>query len=147
MNFFRCRLENRKKASRLCRNVPTADPAAAYSFPFRRTSCRTGAYSVREEVLHMGVSRTRRGHNSGRQEPFIRYPGTCTAVFGSMTQTLHAQSVLAAASIRTAVTKVSSAQTHGGCAYGLTFPCMQEGNVRQVLATAGIRARRMPGES
>ena len=53
---------------------------------------------------------------------------------------------LAAASIRTAVTKISSAQTHGGCAYGLTFPCMQAGNVRQILTDAGIRVRQIFGE-
>ena len=94
----------------------------------------------------MGVSRTRGGRSPGGQGMFVRYPGTCTAIFGSMTQTLHAQSSLAAASIRTAVTKISSAQTHGGCAYGLTFPCMQAGNVRQILADAGIRVRQIFGE-
>ena len=110
------------------------------------TFCRIGAYAVHEEVLHMGVSRTRGSRSPGGQGMFVQYPGTCTAIFGSMTQTLHAQSSLAAASIRTAVTKISSAQTHGGCAYGLTFPCMQAGNVRQILADAGIRVRQIFGE-
>ena len=58
----------------------------------------------------MGVSRTRGSRSPGGQGMFVQYPGTCTAIFGSMTQTLHAQSSLAAASIRTAVTKISSAQ-------------------------------------
>ncbi len=110
------------------------------------TFCRIGAYAVHEEVLHMGVSRTRGSRSPGGQGMFVQYPGTCTAIFGSMTQTLHAQSSLAAASIRTAVTKISSAQTHGGCAYGLTFPCMQAGNVRQILTDAGIRVRQIFGE-
>ena len=51
----------------------------------------------------MGVSRTRGSRSPGGQGMFVQYPGTCTAIFGSMTQTLHAQSSLAAASIRTAV--------------------------------------------
>lgn len=89
----------------------------------------------------MGYPRTR---NSRGDEPqTIRYPGTCTAVIGSMTQTMKAQSALAAASIRAAVTKVSSARTHGGCAYGLTFPCMQAENVRMVLSTEGVRIRQL----
>lgn len=94
----------------------------------------------------MGTSRTRDSRSSERQNSFVRYPGTCTAVFGSMTLTLRAQSTLAAASIRTSVTKISSAQTHGGCAYGLTFPCIQTDNIRQVLTAAGIRIRKLLGE-
>ena len=94
----------------------------------------------------MGTSRTRDSRSSGRQSSFVQYPGTCTAVFGSMTLTLRAQSTLATASIRTSVAKISSAQTHGGCAYGLTFPCMQTDNVRQVLAAADIRIRQLLGE-
>lgn len=89
----------------------------------------------------MGYPRTRNSRADESQT--IRYPGTCTAVIGSMTQTMKAQSALAAASIRAAVTKVSSARTHGGCAYGLTFPCMQAENVRTVLSTEGIRIRQM----
>lgn len=94
----------------------------------------------------MGYPRTRRTQKPEPAEQVIRYPGTCTAVFGSMTQTLKAQNALAAASLRTAVTKVSSARTHGGCAYGLTFPCIQTDNVRQVLSEAGIRPRQLFGE-
>lgn len=103
----------------------------------------------------MGYPRTRRDRSAEKveratqampAEQVFRYPGTCTAVFGSMTQTLKAQNALAAASLRTAVTKVSSARTHGGCAYGLTFPCMQTENVREVLSAAGIRPRQLFGE-
>lgn len=90
--------------------------------------------------------RIRQGHTAGAQDSGIRYPGTCTAVFGSMTLTMKAQDALAAASIRTAVTKVSSTRTHSGCAYGLTFPCMQIDNVRQVLSNTGPRPRQILGE-
>ena len=77
---------------------------------------------------------------------FIQYPGTCTAVIGSMTLTLRAQSILADASIRTSVTKISSAKTHHGCAYGLIYPCIQSGNVSAVLSDAGIAIRHVLGE-
>ncbi len=67
--------------------------------------------------------------------------GTCTAVIGSMTQAMKAQSLLAEAAIRAAVVKVSSAKTTGGCAYGVDFPCTQSANVRTVLEQAGVRVR------
>ena len=67
--------------------------------------------------------------------------GTCTAVIGSMTGAMRAQSLLAEAAIRAAVVKVSSAKTTGGCAYGVDFPCTQSANVRAVLERAGVRVR------
>lgn len=67
--------------------------------------------------------------------------GPCTAVIGSMTLAMKAQSVLAEAAIRAGVTKISSSETHNGCAYGVEFPCSQSGNVRTVLSRAGIRVR------
>ena len=76
----------------------------------------------------------------------IRYPGICTAVIGSMTLTIKAQNALAAASIRTSVTKIGSARSRSGCAYGLNYPCMQRGNVADVLQGAGIRVRALPEE-
>lgn len=67
--------------------------------------------------------------------------GICTAVIGSMTQAMKAQSVLSEAAIRTGITKISSSQTHNGCAYGVDFPCTQSGNVKTVLNRAGIKVR------
>ncbi len=67
--------------------------------------------------------------------------GTCTAVIGSMTQAMKAQSLLADAAIRVGITKISSARTHNGCAYGVEFPCTQSANVRIVLERAGVRVR------
>jgi hypothetical protein len=67
--------------------------------------------------------------------------GICTAVIGSMTGAMKAQSALAEATIRATVVKVSSAKTTGGCAYGVDFPCTQSANVRTVLERAGVRVR------
>ena len=67
--------------------------------------------------------------------------GTCTAVIGSMTQAMKAQSALSEAAIRSSIVKVSSAKTTGGCAYGVDFSCTQSANVRTVLERGGIRVR------
>lgn len=67
--------------------------------------------------------------------------GICTAVIGSMTQAMKAQSILAEAAIRASLTKISSSKTTGGCAYGVDFPCTQSGNVRTILERAGVRVR------
>ena len=73
------------------------------------------------------------------QNDFYSYG--CLAVMGSMTQTLRAQKVLADAAVRAEVVKADSAHTRRGCAYALSYPCSQEGNVRTVLSSAGIRVR------
>ena len=65
----------------------------------------------------------------------------CVAVIGSMTQAMRAQNVLAAAAIRTEVIKADSSKTGRGCAYGVSYSCLQDGNVRGVLQNAGIRPR------
>lgn len=67
--------------------------------------------------------------------------GVCTAVIGSMTQAMKAQTVLAEAAIRASLTKISSSRTRGGCAYGVDFPCTQSTNVQIVLTQAGVRVR------
>ena len=67
--------------------------------------------------------------------------GLCTAVIGSMTQAMRAQTVLSEAAIRATLTKISSTKTHNGCAYGVDFPCTQSGNVRTILDRAGVRVR------
>ena len=69
------------------------------------------------------------------------YSFGCFAVMGSMTQTMRAQKVLSNAAIRAEVVKADSAHTRRGCAYALSYPCAQEGNVRTILLSAGIRAR------
>ena len=76
----------------------------------------------------------------GSRSPSLS-PGVCTAVIGSMTQAMRAQSLLAEAAIRAGITKVSSARTHNGCAYGVDFPCTQSINVRVVLERGGVRVR------
>lgn len=67
--------------------------------------------------------------------------GTCTAVIGSMTGAMGAQSLLAEAAIRAVVVKVSSSKSTGGCAYGVDFPCTQMSNAKTVLHRAGVRVR------
>ncbi len=90
-------------------------------------------------------ARQRRSSSSrgASDAPDVRpvFGGTCTAVIGSMTQALRAQNLLADAAIRATVTKISSSETRGGCAYGVDFPCTQASNVRTVLDAAGVRVR------
>ncbi|MBQ1981645.1 MAG: hypothetical protein IIV80_03490 [Clostridia bacterium] len=78
---------------------------------------------------------------SDAQDAHPVFGGTCTAVIGSMTQALRAQNLLADAAIRSTVTKISSSETRGGCAYGVDYPCTQAANVRTVLESAGLRVR------
>lgn len=73
------------------------------------------------------------------QNDFYSYG--CLAVMGSMTQTLRAQKVLADAAVRAEIVKADSAHTRRGCAYALSYPCLQENNVRTILSSAGIRVR------
>ena len=65
----------------------------------------------------------------------------CIAVMGSVTRAMRAQNVLVAAAIRVNVIKAESSQTGKGCAYALSYPCAQQGNVKRVLENAGIRVR------
>ena len=67
---------------------------------------------------------------------------SCTATVGSLTQTIHAQQLLANAAIRAEVIRADSAQARRGCAYALSFACSQEGAVHQILRAAGVRAHR-----
>ena len=102
------------------------------------TQKRAFAYPACEEVLRMrrqhgATDASRRGHDSPT--------GICTAVIGSMTQAMKAQTTLAEAAIRASLSKISSSKAAGGCAYGVDFPCVQSGNVRIILERAGIRVR------
>ena len=69
------------------------------------------------------------------------YSYGCFAVMGSMTQVLRAQKVLTDAAVRAEVVKADSTHTNRGCAYALSYPCLQENNVRAILSSAGIRVR------
>jgi hypothetical protein len=98
------------------------------------------AYNAREEVLLMRKNYGAPGASPTASERAYA-AGTCTAVIGSMTQAMKAQSVLSEAAIRSTLTKISSSRTHNGCAYGVDFPCTQSGNVRTVLERVGVRVR------
>ncbi len=75
------------------------------------------------------------------------YHSDCTAVIGSMTQTMRAQRVLANAAIPTEIIKADSAVIGRGCAYALSYSCVQDGNVRTILRRAGIRVHGFYGGS
>ena len=80
--------------------------------------------------------------NGGRGQAYDDPPrGSCTAVIGSMTGAMRAQSILAEAAIRAVVVKVSSSKSTGGCAYGVDFPCTQMSNAKAILSHAGVRVR------
>lgn len=66
---------------------------------------------------------------------------SCIAVTGSMTGAMKAQSILASAAIHSTVTKVSSSKNSRGCVYGVSFPCIQERNVKVIFDNAGFRVR------
>lgn len=70
--------------------------------------------------------------------------GACFAELGSVTLAMKAQDALAAAAIPVTVEKTESAAR--GCSYGIRFSCLQENNVRAVLATARIPVKRWNGD-
>ena len=72
-------------------------------------------------------------------EPEARYE--CIAVIGSMTQAMRAQRALANAAARAEVIKADSAITGRGCAYAISYSCLQAEHVKMILKTAGIRVR------
>ena len=65
----------------------------------------------------------------------------CAAVIGSMTQAMRVQKLLANAAIRGEVIKVDSAITGRGCAYAVSYSCLQADHVKMILRDAGIRVR------
>jgi len=71
------------------------------------------------------------------------YLSGCYCTVGSMTQAMRAQRVLADAAIQAQIVKNDNA--HRGCAYALSYSCLQENNVRTILARAGIRPREFHG--
>ena len=65
----------------------------------------------------------------------------CTAVLGAMTKAMQAERILAQASIRASVVKVSSSSHANGCVYGIVYPCNQDKLIREVLGRSGIKVR------
>ena len=65
----------------------------------------------------------------------------CTAVTGSMTMALKAQKALSKQAIRANTVKVSRSENGKGCVYGVEFDCPLQGNVKAILAAAGIEAK------
>lgn len=67
--------------------------------------------------------------------------GWMTAVLGSMTIAIKAQTSLSHAAIRCNIVKTESATTGRGCIYGIEFPSSHLGNVRIILRNAHINVR------
>ncbi len=62
----------------------------------------------------------------------------CTAVLGSLTKALKAQRTLAKHAVLANVIKISRKSAEKGCSYGIEFACELTGNVKEILASAGI---------
>ena len=71
---------------------------------------------------------------------------SCYAEIGSVTYAMKAQAALGAAAIPSTVVKSESSSSRRGCVYGIRFSCLQESNVRTVLAAARIPVRKWSGE-
>lgn len=69
----------------------------------------------------------------------------CVAVIGSMTQAMRAQKVLASAAVRAKVIKADSFDARQGCAYAVSYACVQKEAVRQILQNAGVQVRSFHG--
>ena len=69
----------------------------------------------------------------------------CSCMIGSMTQAMRGQKALAGAAILADVIKANTGSSLRGCAYGLSYPCAQENNVKTVLTRAGVRVRSYQG--
>ena len=64
--------------------------------------------------------------------------GGCTAYIGSTTLAMKAQRALATQAITSSVVKVNSSKTRRGCAYGVSFDCSQQSNVKAILLRENI---------
>ena len=65
--------------------------------------------------------------------------GTMVAAVGTMTAAMSAQRALAAAAIRSEITKEDTSGR--GCGWGVEFSSAQYGNVRTILTSAHINVR------
>lgn len=79
-------------------------------------------------------------NENGEVNKLIEMSNNCSVAIGSMTQAMKAQKVLNAVAIPSTVIKVDS-QRSRGCAYGLTFSCLQSDNVKRALSSAGIKTK------
>ena len=62
---------------------------------------------------------------------------------GSLTLAVKAQNALLSESVRAAVRSLSPGETRGGCAFGVAFPCEEEGKVRAILRREKIGVRQL----
>lgn len=68
---------------------------------------------------------------------------SCVAAIGSLTLAVKAQNALLSESVRAAVRPLSPGETRGGCAFGVAFPCEEEGKVRAILRREKIGVRQL----
>lgn len=64
---------------------------------------------------------------------------SCCAVIGSITYALKGQRLLDSYNIVSKVTKVRSAGSTGGCAYGIEFDCMNTDTVASLLRRGDVQ--------
>ena len=69
------------------------------------------------------------------QDPFSH---ACIAALGSMTAAIKAQRILLSHGYSAAVIALSPEQTRRGCAYGVSFACKVEAEVRRALRAGGV---------
>ena len=68
---------------------------------------------------------------------------SCVAAIGSLTLAVKAQNALLSESVGAAVRSLSPGETRGGCAFGVAFPCEEEGKVRAILRREKIGVRQL----
>ena len=73
--------------------------------------------------------------------PQERKRTTCLCGVSTMTQAMHARDLLLRAEIRAEVVQTDSSRQRSGCAYAVSYPCMQERIVRSILRDAGIKCQ------
>ena len=65
----------------------------------------------------------------------------CRLLMESPTRAMQAKDVLSRAGVWAEVVKEEGTRGNRGCAYGISFSCLQEQLVKQTLREAGIRYR------
>ncbi len=68
---------------------------------------------------------------------------SCVAAIGSLSLAVKAQNALLSESVRAAVRSLSPGETRGGCAFGVAFPCEEEGKARAILRREKIQVRQL----
>ena len=66
----------------------------------------------------------------------------CTAALASLTYAIKAQRALSEMDIHSKIVKLDPSQARRGCEYGIAYDCALQKNVKEVLRTSGIEARR-----